>query len=231
MQLLLLLLASASAVHAHYNFNALIYSGTTQATWQQVRKRSDSDSHGPVTDTSLLDIRCGKGASTAFAPGILSVAAGQTLSFVVDPSIQHPGPSLAYLAKVPAGKTAATWDGSGAVWFKVWEQGPTALNSNGGNWPSSGLTTLGFTIPKATPSGDYIARIEHIGLHSAGQRNGAQFYLSCGQITVTGGGSGSPSPLVSFPGAYSASDPGILIQIYWPVPTSYTIPGPKVWTG
>jgi hypothetical protein len=80
-----------------------------------------------------------------------------------------------------------------------------------------GLKTLNFTIPKATPSGDYLARIEHIGLHAASQKNGAQFYLSCAQITVTGGGSGTPSPLVSFPGAYSATDPGILIQIYWPV--------------
>jgi len=79
------------------------------------------------------------------------------------------------------------------------------------------LKTLGFQIPKATPSGDYLARIEHIGLHAAGQKNGAQFYLSCGQITVTGGGSGTPSPLVSFPGAYSATDPGIMIQIYYPV--------------
>lgn len=79
------------------------------------------------------------------------------------------------------------------------------------------MTTLGFTIPKATPSGDYLARIEHIGLHAASQANGAQFYLSCGQITVTGGGSGTPAPLVSFPGAYKATDPGILIQIYWPV--------------
>jgi hypothetical protein len=49
---------------------------------------------------------------------------------------------MAYLAKVPAGKTAANWDGSGAVWFKVWEQGPTALNSNGGTWPTSGIYPL-----------------------------------------------------------------------------------------
>lgn len=100
------------------------------------------NSHEPVLDTTLLDIRCGKDASTAFAPGILSVAAGQNIGFVVDPSIQHPGPGMGYLAKVPAGKTAATWDGSGAVWFKVWEQGPTALNSNGGDWPTSGMGHL-----------------------------------------------------------------------------------------
>lgn len=35
MQLLPILLASASVVQAHYNFNALIYGGTTEATWQQ----------------------------------------------------------------------------------------------------------------------------------------------------------------------------------------------------
>jgi hypothetical protein len=70
------------------------------------------------------------------------------------------------------------------------------------------------TIPRNVPSGDYLLRIEHIALHGASQANGAQFYISCAQITVTGGGSGSPSPLVSFPGAYSASDPGIKVNIY-----------------
>jgi hypothetical protein len=35
MQLLAVLLASASVAHAHYNFNALTYGGTTQTTWQQ----------------------------------------------------------------------------------------------------------------------------------------------------------------------------------------------------
>lgn len=74
-----------------------------------------------------------------------------------------------------------------------------------------------FTIPKNTPSGDYLFRVEHIALHVAQSTGGAQFYLSCGQITVTGGGSGTPGPLVAFPGAYSASDPGILIDIYYPV--------------
>jgi hypothetical protein len=81
----------------------------------------------------------------------------------------------------------------------------------------AGDTTVTFTIPKSTPSGDYLIRVEHIGLHVAQSVGGAQFYLSCGQITVTGGGSGTPGPLVAFPGAYSATDPGILIDIYYPV--------------
>jgi hypothetical protein len=57
-------------------------------------------------------------------------------------------------------------------------------------------------------------RIEHIGLHVAQSLGAAQFYISCGQLTVTGGGAGSPSPLVAFPGAYVATDPGIKINIY-----------------
>ena len=81
----------------------------------------------------------------------------------------------------------------------------------------AGDTTVTFTIPKSTPNGDYLFRVEHIGLHVAQSVGGAQFYLSCGQITVTGGGSGKPGPLVAFPGAYSATDPGILIDIYYPV--------------
>jgi hypothetical protein len=93
------------------------------------------------------------------------------------------------------------------------------------------MTSVPFTIPAATPPGDYLFRIEHIGLHSASGKNGAQFYISCAQITVTGSGSGTPGPLVAFPGAYKSTDPGLMINIYYPVPTSYAMPGPAVWKG
>jgi hypothetical protein len=134
------------------------------------------------------------------------------------------------MAKVPEGKTAANWDGSGEVWFKIFEQGPT-ISGGQLSWPSSGATKVTVPIPKSLPSGEYLFRVEHIALHSAGSSGGAQFYISCAQVKVTGGGSGSPSPLVAFPGAYKASDPGILINIYYPIPTSYTPPGPRPWKG
>jgi hypothetical protein len=85
-------------------------------------------------------------------------------------------------------------------------------------------TTVTFTIPAATPDGEYLFRVEHIGLHVAQSSGGAQFYLSCGQISVTEGGSGTPTPLVAFPGAYSATDPGILIDIYYPLVCSLDVP-------
>lgn len=50
-------------------------------------------------------------------------------------------------------------------------------------------------------------------------------------MNVANGGSGTPGPLVAFPGAYTGREPGILINLYYPVPTSYTMPGPAVWQG
>ncbi|KAF2476502.1 uncharacterized protein BDR25DRAFT_375416 [Lindgomyces ingoldianus] len=230
MKFLLPSLALLSATtSAHYTFPALIANGATTSSWQYVRKTTNYQSNGPVTDVTSTQIRCYE-----LAPGTASqtmtVKAGDTLGFTAQSSISHPGPLMFYMAKVPSGKTAATWDGSGEVWFKIFEQGAT-ITSAGMSWASQGAKQATVTIPKSLPSGDYLFRIEHIGLHSAGSAGGAQFYISCAQITVTDGGSGSPSPLVSFPGAYKASDPGIMLNIYYPVPKSYTCPGPKVWSG
>lgn len=66
----------------------------------------------------------------------MSVAAGSTVAFTASPDIYHPGPLMAYMAKVPSGKTAANWDGSGSVWFKVFEAGPNYGSSL--TWPSDG---------------------------------------------------------------------------------------------
>jgi len=91
-------------------------------------------------------------------------------------------------------------------------------------------TKVGFTVPKATPDGRYLVRVESIALHLAQSPGGAQFYISCGQVNITGGGNGTPGPLVAFPGAYKANDPG-LIWPNSPARTSYTPPGPPVWVG
>ena len=81
-----------------------------------VRQWTGYYTYSPVQSVSTTDIRCNVGGSTASAPGTLPVAAGSTISFTADPNIYHPGPALVYMAKVPAGKTAANWDGSGSVW-------------------------------------------------------------------------------------------------------------------
>lgn len=78
----------------------------------------------------------------------------------------------------------------------------------------------------ANATNRYLLRAEIIALHGAGNYPGAQLYMECAQINVSGGGSANP-PTVSFPGAYKGTDPGIKFQLYWPKPTSYTIPGPR----
>lgn len=222
-------LALATTINAaalqprHYTFPAL----TGTSDWQYVRTTANYQSNAGLSDVSSPQLRCYttslKGVST------MSVAAGSSVGFKASPNIFHPGPLQFYMAKVPAGQTAASWDGSGNVWFKIYAEKATV---SGGqlSWGSLNKGTVSVTIPKATPSGDYLLRVEHIALHQASSVNGAQLYISCAQITVTGGGNGNPGPLVAFPGAYKNTDPGLKVNIYSGA-TSYTPPGPAVWSG
>ncbi|KAF2632701.1 lytic polysaccharide monooxygenase [Macroventuria anomochaeta] len=217
---------SAAALQArHYLFPAL----TGTADWSSVRITANHYSNGPVTDVTSSALRCYELTPGTSAAATQSVAAGSSVSFKVTPNIFHQGPLQFYMAKVPSGETAATWDGSGNVWFKIFAE--KANVANGAlTWGSMNAATASVTIPKNTPSGEYLLRIEHIALHSASAINGAQIYLSCAQIKVTGGGSGTPGPLVTFPGAYVAGEKGLQVNIY-SGQTSYTPPGPAVWTG
>ena len=62
-------------------------------------------------------------------------------------------------------------------------------------------------------------------LHAASSYPGAQFYMECAQLQITGGTGAKTPSTVSFPGAYHGTDPGIKLSIYYPPVTNYTIPG------
>ncbi len=62
-------------------------------------------------------------------------------------------------------------------------------------------------------------------MHAAGSYPGAQFYMECAQLQITGGTGTKTPATVSFPGAYHGTDPGITLSIYYPPVTNYTIPG------
>lgn len=48
---------------------------------------------------------------------------------------------------------------------------------------------MNFTIPKTTPPGKYLMRVEH--MYPQGWRfNGSQFYINCAQIEIKGAGGG-----------------------------------------
>ncbi|KAK4124095.1 lytic polysaccharide monooxygenase [Parathielavia appendiculata] len=222
-------LLAAAGANAHYTFPKTKVNGVTSAEWETIRITENHYSHGPVQDVNSASMTCYERDVGKGAPKTVSVQAGGTVTFTVDTSIGHPGPLHFYLAKVPAGKTAATFDGKGAVWFKIYQDGPSGLGTSKITWPSDGKTEVSVQIPSCVANGEYLLRVEHIALHSAGSLGGAQLYISCAQINVTGGtGTLNTGSLVSFPGAYKATDPGILFQLYWPTPTSYINPGPPV---
>ncbi|KAF9051856.1 fungal cellulose binding domain-containing protein [Panaeolus papilionaceus] len=218
------LIAFATVASAHYTFPGFI--GGASGDWVNVRRTNNYQSNAPVTDVSSSDFRCytsGTSATTA------SVNAGSTIGFRASQAIYHPGVLNVYMAKAPGSVNG--WDGSGQVWFKVYQ---VTANTNGGSsitFPTDNQSQFTFTIPSSTPSGEYLVRVEHIALHSASSFGGAQFYISCAQVKVNNGGSGSPGPLVSIPGVYTGREPGIMLNIYYPIPTSYQQPGPSVWRG
>jgi len=221
-KLLLAVGALSQLAAAHYRFEQL----DSNTVWQYIRENTSGNS--PVTDLASNDLRCNVGA-TGDGVETATVSAGDTVEFTLDTAVYHQGPVMWYLGMVPSGETADTWDGSGANWFKFYEIGPDFSAGGGGSatWPEA--ISYSATLPSALPDGDYLLRIEQLALHNPGAA--PQFYLSCAQLTVTGGGSGTPTPTVNIPGHIQSTDPGYTVNIYDPSFTSYTFPGPTVWDG
>ncbi|OLN81039.1 putative endo-beta-1,4-glucanase D 18 [Colletotrichum chlorophyti] len=200
--------------------------------------------NNPVEDVNSQDIICGKVATSS--QEVVTIAPGDRIGawwqhvvggaqFPGDPdnpiAKSHKGPITAWLAKVPS---AATTSFTGLDWFKVAEDN---LDTGSGQWAVDRMINNGgwsyFNLPQCTAPGEYLLRVELLALHSAHQQRGAQFYISCANIKVTGSGSYSPSSTVKLPGAYQPSDPAIFINIYGArgVPNNdlkpYSAPGPK----
>ena len=173
-----------------------------------------------VTDVAPIKVdspsmSCGPNAAKS-ASQIANVTAGSTVEFgwrSGSPPTPWPhllGPVMTYMAKCPGAATDC--DGASIDWFKIDQQG--FLPSTDGKVHLTqelfhdGKTTIAV-VPKGLASGDYLIRHEIIALHLATALGGAEFYPMCTQVAVQGSGSGVPSPTVSFPGAYSDTDPGI----------------------
>jgi hypothetical protein len=81
-------------------------------------------SSAAIEDATSPAIRCFEDKEKK-ATAVANVAAGQSVAFKASNTMGHPGPVLFYMAKVPAGQRAASWDASGNVWFKIHEEGAT----------------------------------------------------------------------------------------------------------
>jgi len=201
---------------AHYIFQQFGVGGQKYPLWKYVRKNTNPSwlQNGPVTDLSSKDLRCNVGGLVSNGTETLTVKAGDEFTFYLDTAVYHIGPTSLYMSKAPG--LVADYDGSGQ-WFKFQDWGPT-----GSNWNLKNAYTS--NIPKCIPDGEYLLRIQQLGIHNPGAP--PQFYISCAQIKVTNGGSASPSPLVSIPGAFKASDPGYTANVYGGGANNYIVPGP-----
>ncbi|KAK6852979.1 hypothetical protein PG995_011530 [Apiospora arundinis] len=210
---------AVSEVSGHYIFQQLDIGSTKGSVFQYIRKNSNYNS--PVTDLKSNDLRCNVGASGS-GTDTVSVKAGDSFTFTTDTAVYHQGPTSIYLSKAPG--SAASYDGSGG-WFKIKDWGPT-FSGGQASWKLD--STYSFNIPSCIPDGEYLLRISQLGIHNPWPAGIPQFYTSCAQIKVTGGGSASPAT-VSIPGAFKETDPGYTANIYNGF-TSYTVPGPSVFT-
>jgi lytic cellulose monooxygenase (C1-hydroxylating) len=230
--------AFATGVSAHTRMWGVWINGEDQGDGRGTYIRSP-DSNSPVKDLTSADLACNTQGSTAVSE-FLSMAAGDSLSFewyhdsrnddIIASS--HKGPIITYIASYTDGM-----DGTGAIWSKIDEEG---YDSSSQKWAVDNLISNSgkkdFTLPSALAAGKYMIRQEIIGLHEAdtaydqNSARGAQFYPSCIQVEVTGSGSATPDTAFALPGGYSDSDAGVVFNLYGSF-TSYTIPGPELWSG
>ncbi|KAH7916648.1 glycoside hydrolase family 61 protein [Hygrophoropsis aurantiaca] len=238
--IIIILSAIANCASAHTIFQEVYVNGVDQGHINGIRVPSYD---GSITDVTSNDLICNGGINPYVQPVsdvIISVPAGASVTTEwhhtlagADPSdsadpidASHKGPIMTYLAKVP---NATQTDVTGLQWFKIYEDGLTVSSQQ---WAVDRLITnkgkVTFTIPSCIAPGQYLMRHEIIALHAASSYPGAQFYMECAQLQITGGGSTSPAT-VSFPGAYKGTDPGITINIYQTL-ANYTIPGPSVFS-
>lgn len=87
-----------------------------------------------------------------------------------------------------------------------------------------------ITLPATLAPGNYVIRHEIIALHNAMAEGGVEFYPACTQLQVGGSQTGAPTSkeLVTFPGAYSDTDPGIWVQTQYDPNAAYNFPGPPI---
>ncbi|PPR05228.1 hypothetical protein CVT24_010334 [Panaeolus cyanescens] len=237
-------LALTSVAYGHTIFQKVSVNGQDQGQLKGVRAPS---SNNPIQNINDGGMACNNGINYK-DNNIINIPAGARVGawwgHVIggpqgsnDPdhpiASSHKGPVSAWLAKVD---NAASTGTSGLRWFKIAEDG---LTTSSGQWGVDRMIQNGgwqyFNMPQCIAPGNYLMRIELIALHSAYSAGGAQFYIGCAQINVTGGGSNSGSNFVSFPGAYQSNDPGIVINIYsGSTPNNggkaYTVPGPRPLT-
>ncbi|KAI0751589.1 glycosyl hydrolase family 61-domain-containing protein [Daedaleopsis nitida] len=228
MKLALLTVLAAAAIGANAHF-------TMQYIWNGATDEGQNNfirvppSNNPVTDVTSTDLTCNVNGLSGANVETLTIPAGANITFEWHQHAQrtgedaisggHKGPVQVFIAKAPS--TAASFDGQGAVWTKIYSSG--LLNAQSQEWATDVVNSdngkHSVIIPASLPAGEYLLRSEIIALHVAQSYPGAQFRRRQRE-----------PPKIALPGAYKSSDPGITVNIYNNL-QSYTAPGGAVWSG
>jgi cellulase len=177
-------------------------------------------------DLDSIDMRCNVLGDVP-AHDTIKVQPGDNLTFDWHHEIRndtddviassHHGPSLIYISPDPPTENS---------FVKIWHEGKYEAPPfpQTGKWSTTSDIAKNYghmnvRIPEGLKAGHYLIRAEMIGLHEgdvsykANPKRGAQFYPDCVQITVEGDGDVELPEGVSFPGAYSYEDPGVVHNV------------------
>lgn len=189
----------------------------------------------PVKGTDNPSLACGSGAGPA--PIVADANPGSEIGFgwvngENGPWVHNTGPVLTYMASCGSG-SCTEFDANNAQWFKIDEKG---RHDTDANWFMSDYnqnrdSLLSAKIPSSLPAGEYLVRHELIGLHNGMSEGGAEFYPACVQVRLsasTRADAKLPSDTVTFPGAYSSTEPGIMDPDVYNPSVPYQFPGPNV---
>lgn len=230
-------LAAAHGGVLSYKFGSTTYPGWVpynSAANEKPSIQREWDTYNPIQDPTSSTLTCN--ANGALAPLSATVAAGTSVTAYWNNPWPHAiGPVVVWMAKCPGACTSTT--PSGSAWFKIDQSGLLSGTLSGGTWGMGKLinqnSSWTSTIPAALAPGNYLIRHELLAIHTS---NAPQWYPECAQLVVTGSGTKTPSAsyLAAIPGVYQMSNPEVDIDIYSNANqgvTTYTIPGPPVWTG
>lgn len=190
----------------------------------------------PVKGTDNPDLNCGHNAQKAAL--VADAQPGSVVGFAWANGeggtwVHNTGPVMTYMASCGDGG-CANFDAGNAQFFKIAEQGKKA----DGTWTMAELNagpdaTTTITLPSDLPAGEYLIRHELIAMQLGMSPGGAEFYPACFQVRLaspsrTAAELPSGSNVVTFPGGYGDSDPGILDADIYNPGHEYVFPGPPV---
>ncbi|KAH9475799.1 Cellulose-growth-specific protein [Psilocybe cubensis] len=230
-------LFAAAYVSAHgflnqISINGKVFTGNVPSGKTNPSVIRQITTQDPIKGATNPAVTCGTGST----PGSLIADAnpGDTVSFdwrtaSLGKWPHNTGPMLTYMAN--CGQTTCDkFDISQAKWFKIDQVGRKPGSSDWAQVDLFNGQTVSVNLPKTLAPGNYILRHEIIALHLATSKGGAEFYEGCSQLRVGGSQTGAPAAgdLVSLPGAYSDSDPGIFDPSVFDPSAKYIFPGPPV---